>query len=188
MGDELLIGLGAVAAALSLGLIPAMTLFVGRLAFSTLDEVNAARFLRSAFQAYYIMLACFATVGGLVLAGPRPIDAVLMGGVAFLALYARLWLLPIAHRLADIKLSGMSLSIHDGEAAAAKKKKGIIGRLAASATDAVGGGAQNISLNGDDIDHRELHSALMKIQGRSSFIAVAQIGACIGVVVRLAIL
>lgn len=107
--ELLLIGVGAVNVALALGLVPAMTLFVGRMAFRELDADQARSFLRAAFPVYYAMLIGFTVVGAAALALPRPIDASVLAGVAITALFARFWLMPIAHRLDDLQRGGQDV-------------------------------------------------------------------------------
>ena len=93
MAEEFMIGIAAIWAALALGLIPAMTLFIGRIAFMTLDADNAAKFLRAAFQIYYLMLACFSGFAAALLALPRPIEA---GMMALIADNGAVWALLVA--------------------------------------------------------------------------------------------
>lgn len=187
MAEEFMIGIAAIWAALALGLIPAMTLFIGRVAFQTLDEENAAKFLRVAFKTYYLMLACFAGFATVLLAIPRPIEAAMMASVAGLALFARYWLLPIAHNLDDLRiqrLSGVPV-----EEQTSIKTTTLTERLGVGAAGAIKGLADEIGIDAE-ADYRtdpDVQRALITVQSRSSFIAIAQIGACIAVVVRLAI-
>jgi hypothetical protein len=141
MEQKLLIAVGAVATALALGLVPAMTVIVGRMAFKSLPEDAARDFLRAAFPVYYIMLLAFTCIGGATLALPRPVDASILGAVAFTALFAWLWLMPIAHRLDDMQRDG-----------------------------------------------QDMRRELVQVQGRTSFIIVAQMAALITVVIRLAVI
>lgn len=108
--DPWLIGLGAINAAMALGLVPAMTLFIGRVAFRELEETVASAFLRAAFPVYYMMLLAFSGVSAAALARPRPVDAVIMLCVFITALFARYWLMPIAHRLDDLKQTGQDVN------------------------------------------------------------------------------
>ncbi len=183
MAEEFMIGVAAIWAALALGLIPAMTLFIGRVAFLSLDDANAAKFLRAAFPTYYLMLACFSGFAAALLVVPRPIEAAMMGSVASLALFARFWLLPIAHNLDDLRM----------ERAAAQQPpqqtSDLADRLGVGAEGAIEGLADEIGIDADT-DYRrdpDVQRALVRVQSRSSFIAIAQIGACIAVVVRLVI-
>lgn len=134
------LGVGAIASALALGLVPAMTAFMGRVAFQTLDDADASRFLRAAFPIYYRLLIIFTLIGASALALARPIDAGVLFAVAITALFARVWLLPIANRLDDLKRGG-----------------------------------------------QDVQKELLQIQGRTSFVIVAQIIALTVVVVRLAV-
>jgi signal transduction histidine kinase len=111
------------------------------MAFKSLSADAARDFLRVAFPVYYIMLLAFTCIGGAALAMPRPVDASILGAVAFTALFAWLWLMPIAHRLDDMQREG-----------------------------------------------QDMQRELLQVQGRTSFIIVAQIAALIAVVVRLAVL
>lgn len=140
MAGEFLVGIGALFAALAFGLTPAMTVFIGRMAFQHLEEADAKSFLRAAFPIYHAMQVGSCVVAALALATLRPIDAVIMGAVAFIGLFAWLWLMPIAHRLSDLKETGQDIA-----------------------------------------------KELLQVQGRSSFIIVAQLAAMATVVVRLAI-
>ena len=140
MAGELLVGFGALFVALAFGLTPAMTVFIGRMAFEKLEEEAAKSFLRASFPIYHAMQIGCCVVAGLALATQRPIDAGIMGAVAFIGLFAWLWLMPIAHRLDGLKLAGQDVA-----------------------------------------------KDLLQIQGRSSFIIVAQLAAMATVVVRLAI-
>ncbi len=109
MNDSVLIGVGALNAALALGLVPALTVFMGRMAFRELDEDDARKLLRAAFPVYYKILLAFTAIAALALVRPYPIDAAILGGVAFVTLYAWIWLAPIAHRLDDLKRDGQDV-------------------------------------------------------------------------------
>ena len=182
MAEEFMIGIAAIWAALALGLIPAMTLFIGRVAFMTLDADNAAKFLRAAFQIYYLMLACFSGFAAALLALPRPIEAALMALIAFMALYGRYWLLPIAHNLDDLRMQN-SPQNHDSAGA----KTDIVSDIANASHDDVEDLGEEAKLEAMRTEELSIQRALIKVQSRSSFIAVIQIAIGIAVVVRLAI-
>ncbi len=110
MDQSWLVGVGAVATALALGLVPAMTAFFGRMAFRHLSAEAARTFLRAAFPIYYMLLLGFTVIGGLALALPRPVDAGILTGVAIVTLFAWLWLMPIAHRLDELQQGGEDVS------------------------------------------------------------------------------
>lgn len=109
MNESLLVGIGALATALALGLVPALTVFMGRMAFRELDETDARKLLRATFPVYYKILMAFVAIAAAALVGPYPIDAAILGGVAIVTLYAWLWLTPIAHRLDDLKRDGQEV-------------------------------------------------------------------------------
>lgn len=109
MDQTWLVGIGAVATALALGLVPAMTVLIGRIAFQTLPEDEARAFLRAAFPVYYAFLIGFTLLGAAALAMPRPIDASVLAAVGLISLFARLWLMPIAHRLDDLQREGQDM-------------------------------------------------------------------------------
>ena len=92
-------GIAAIHVALALGLVPAMTVFFGRMAFRELDEDRARALLRACFPVYHAMLTAFSLVAAAALALPRPFDAGIMLGVAVTALFSWFWLMPLAHRL-----------------------------------------------------------------------------------------
>lgn len=187
MAEEFMIGIAAIWAALALGLIPAMTLFIGRVAFLTLDEDNAAKFLRAAFKIYYPMLACFSGFAAVLLVVPRPIEAAMMASVTALALFARYWLLPIAHNLDDLRIQ--RLTGVPGEDQTPLKSTTLTERLGVGADGAIEGLADEIGIdaNADYRTDPDVQRALISVQSRSSFIAIGQIGACIAVIVRLVI-
>ena len=106
MENPWLIGLGAVNAALALGLAPMMTLFVGRIAYQALPEEQASAFLRAAFPVYYGLLTALSAIGAAALALPKPIEAGILAAVTLTSAFAWLWLLPIAHRLDDLREQG----------------------------------------------------------------------------------
>lgn len=110
MNESLLVGVGALTTALAFGLVPALTVFMGRMTFRELEAADARRLLRATFPVYYKILLAFLAVGGAALAVPRPIDAAILGGVAIVTLYAWLWLSPIAHRLDDLKDEGQEVN------------------------------------------------------------------------------
>ena len=99
-------GIAAINVALALGLVPAMTVFFGRMAFRELDADGARRLLRACFPVYHAMLTAFSLVAAAALAMPRPFDAGLMLGVAVTALFSWFWLMPMAHRLDDMQRQG----------------------------------------------------------------------------------
>lgn len=140
MAEPWLLGMGAVNAALALGLVPTMTLFVGRVAFAALPPDHARAFLRAAFPVYHAMLMAFTVAGAAALAWHRPVDAAILGGVAVTNGFAWFWLMPIAHRLDDLTQAGQNMT-----------------------------------------------AELLNVQKRSSLIIVAQLGALVAVVVRLAL-
>jgi len=104
-----LIGLGAVNAALALGLAPMMTLFVGRIAYQSLPEEQASAFLRAAFPVYYGLLTALSAIGAASLALEKPVEAGILAGVGITSAFAWLWLLPIAHRLDDLRQQGQQV-------------------------------------------------------------------------------
>jgi hypothetical protein len=185
MAEEFMIGIAAIWAALALGLIPAMTLFIGRIAFMTLDADNAAKFLRAAFQIYYLMLACFSGFAAALLALPRPIEAGMMALIAVMALYGRYWLLPIAHNLDDLRMQNRPPGQASGEGAAARTD--IASEIANANHDDVEDLGEEARLEAMRTEELSIQRALIKVQSRSSFIAVIQIAFGITVVVRLAI-
>lgn len=109
MQSPWLIGLGAISAALALGLATMMTLFIGRIAYRSLPEEYASTFLRAAFPVYYGILTALSVVGGAALAVPRPIEAGILTAVALTSAFAWLWLMPIAHRLDDLRQEGQQV-------------------------------------------------------------------------------
>jgi len=109
MQSPWLIGLGAISAALALGLAPMMTLFIGRIAYRSLPEEYASTFLRAAFPVYYCILTALSVAGGAALAVPRPIEAGILAAVALTSAFAWLWLMPIAHRLDDLRQQGQQV-------------------------------------------------------------------------------
>ena len=185
MAEEFMIGIAAIWAALALGLIPAMTLFIGRIAFMTLDADNAAKLLRVAFQVYYLMLACFSGFAAALLAIPRPIEAAMMALIAVMALYGRFWLLPIAHNLDDLRMQNRRPGETSAEGAVARTD--IASEIANANHDDVEDLGEEARLEAMRTEELSIQRALIKVQSRSSFIAVIQITFGITVVVRLAI-
>lgn len=185
MAEEFMVGIAAIWAALALGLIPAMTLFIGRIAFMTLDADNAAKFLRTAFEIYYLMLACFSGFSAALLVLPRPIEAGMMVLVAVMALYGRYWLLPIAHNLDDLRMQNRphdQAPVEDADA-----DIDIVSDIANASHDDVEDLGVEAKLEAMRTEELSIQRALVKMQSRSSFIAVIQIAFGITVVVRLAI-
>ncbi len=86
-----------------------MTAFMARVAFQALPEDHARAYLRKAFPVYYILLIAFSGVGAAALALPRPVDAGVLAAVAITAAFAWFWLLPIAHRLDDLRRDGQDV-------------------------------------------------------------------------------
>lgn len=110
MASEVLVGLGAIFTALAFGLTPAMTVFIGRMAFQKLEDEAATGFLRATFPVYHAMQAACAVLAALAFAMPRPIEAVVMGAVAFVGLFAWLYIMPIAHGLDDDRRAGKDVA------------------------------------------------------------------------------
>ena len=109
MQSPWLIGLGAISAALALGLALMMTLFIGKIAYRSLPEEYASTFLRAAFPVYYCILTALSVAGGAALAVPRPVEAGILAAVALTSAFAWLWLMPIAHRLDDLRQQGQQV-------------------------------------------------------------------------------
>jgi polyferredoxin len=86
-----------------------MTLFVGRIAYQALPEEQASAFLRAAFPVYYGLLTALSAIGAAALALPKPIEAGILAAVTLTSAFAWLWLLPIAHRLDDLREQGQQV-------------------------------------------------------------------------------
>lgn len=110
MSNSVLLAVGAVTAALALGLVLSVTVLVGRVAFRALDEDNARTFLRALFKVYYIALMAFLVNGAAALAYIRPIEAGVLAAVGVVTGFAWVWFTPIAHRLDDLRRSGQDVA------------------------------------------------------------------------------
>jgi len=109
IGGPWTIGIGAVLASLALGFVTIMMTVVGRTAFRVLPEEHALTFLRAAFPVYYALLILFTALGSALLALTHPYDAGVLACVALLALFGRFWLMPIAHRIDDLRREGQDM-------------------------------------------------------------------------------
>ena len=98
-----------------LGLVSVATLFgsmaffsgvIAPVAFTTLDEENAGRFVRGLFPWYYLVIAALALLAMAALAAIRPLEAVVMALIALGAYVSRQLLMPRINDHRDRMLSG----------------------------------------------------------------------------------
>lgn len=90
-------------------LFGAMLSFTGLFApqvFVHLDDEHATPFMRAVFPRYYHFAAVFAAVAAAGAAVGSPGDAVAMALIAVSFVYARYWLMPLAHRMYDARAAG----------------------------------------------------------------------------------
>jgi len=74
--------------------------------FVHLDDEQATPFMRAVFPKYYHFAMVFAAITAAGAAAGNPSDAIAMALIAASFLYARYWLMPLAHKLYDARAAG----------------------------------------------------------------------------------
>ena len=94
------------AVSLCLGGMAFFSFCVAPLTFSRLPPEHAARFIRAIFPLYYLYILGTALAGAVALLPLSGMASALMGGVAAVALWLRLALMPRINEVRDLSLAG----------------------------------------------------------------------------------
>jgi len=94
------------AVSLCLGGMAFFSFCVAPLTFSRLPPEHAARFIRAIFPLYYLYILGTALAGAVALLPLSGMASALMGGVAVVALWLRLALMPRINEQRDLSLAG----------------------------------------------------------------------------------
>jgi len=103
---EILFLVGLVSVATLFGSMAFFSGVIAPLIFTNLDEATAGRFVRSIFPWYYLVIVGLSLLATATLSAIHPLEAAVMGIIAFGAVFARQFLMPRINDYRDRMVEG----------------------------------------------------------------------------------